>query len=173
MPQLPRTSRQQRHNLQHTIPHRPRIRRLAQIPKIRLPLPLILLLPPHVLQLQIQLPHLTRDLADVRPVLFDVGLRGADDDVEVEPDVGLGAEPGGGVVRGEADGVVAGFVGGEGEAGVWGSAGLDDGVVGFHFLCEGEADEFLDGEGVRRMCGEGGSRESDLRLLRREYRAPR
>lgn len=134
MPQLPRTSQQQRHDLHHTIPHRPRIRRLTQIPKISLPLPLILLLPPNILQLQIQLPHLARDLANVRPVLFDVGFRGTDDDVEVETDVGLGTEPGGGVVGGETDGVVASFVGGEGEAGVWGAAGFDDGVIGFHFL---------------------------------------
>ena len=61
------------------------------------------------------------------PVVLYVWLGGADDDVEVETDVGV-TEPGG-VVCGETDGVVACFVGGEGEAAVEGPDGADDDVA--------------------------------------------
>lgn len=52
-------------------------------------------------------------------VVVKVGFCGAYDDVEVETDVGAGKP--GGVVGGEADGVVACFVGGECEATFCGS----------------------------------------------------
>lgn len=68
----------------------------------------------------------------MRAVELDVGARGADDDVEVEADV-RGGEPGG-VVRAEADGVVACVVGGEGEPAFGGPFGFDDYFAGFDFL---------------------------------------
>ena len=59
----------------------------------------------------------------MRPVLFEIGLGGPDDDVEVHADVCV-REPGG-VVGAEADGVVARFVRGESEATVQRACGLD------------------------------------------------
>ena len=96
--QLPYTRHKQHHDLRNTIPHRPRIRRLTQVPIIRLAFSLILLFHANILQLLVQIANLARQLARVRPVLLDVGFRGADDDVEVETDVGVGLEPAGGVV---------------------------------------------------------------------------
>jgi hypothetical protein len=121
MSQLPNASPQQHRNLHQTVPNSPRISTLAQIPKIRLPLPLILLFPPDILELQIEVPDLRSQLGYVPTVVLKVGLGRAYDDVEVETDVGVG-EPGG-VVRGEADGVVACFVGGESEAAFGGAEG--------------------------------------------------
>ena len=59
--QLPHTSHNQHHDLCHAIPHRSRIRGLAHIPEIRLPLPLILLLPPDILKFDVQLSNLGSD----------------------------------------------------------------------------------------------------------------
>lgn len=116
MPQLPGTSCNQHPNLHQTIPKRPRISALTQIPKVRLSFSLILLFSPNILQLHIQIPDLGRQFRNVSTIVFSVGFCGAYDDVEVETDVGVG-EPGG-VVCGEAEGVVACFVGCECESAV-------------------------------------------------------
>lgn len=88
VPQLPRTSRNQHHNLSHAIPHRSRVRNLAQIPEIRFPLPLILLLPPDILKFDVQLSNLGRDIRDVRTVVVEVRAGFTDRDVEVHSDMG-------------------------------------------------------------------------------------
>jgi hypothetical protein len=58
--------------------------------------------------------------------MLKVGLGGTYYDVEVETDVGVG-EPGG-VIRGEADGMIACFVGGKCEAAFGGAFGFYYGV---------------------------------------------
>lgn len=108
MPQLPHTSRNQHPDLYQTIPKRPRIRVLTQIPKISFSFPLILLFSPNILQFQIQVPDLSRQFGNMSSIVFEVGFSSTDDDVEVETDVSVG-EPRG-VVGGEAEGVVACFV---------------------------------------------------------------
>ena len=111
MPQLPRTSHDQHHDLSHAIPNRSRIRQLAQIPKISLPLPLVLLLSPDILQLDVQLSNFGSDFRDVRAVVLEVWTDLANRDVEVHSDVGGGREPGRADVRGrKADRVVSGIV---------------------------------------------------------------
>ncbi|KAG6851555.1 hypothetical protein H0H87_000538, partial [Tephrocybe sp. NHM501043] len=128
MSQLPPTRSHEDDNLCNTIPDGSCISRLAQVPIISLPLPLILLLP-DLLELDVEVPDLARKATNVRPVVLDVGLSGADDDVEVEADVGVG-EPGG-VVGGEADGVVTGVVG---EAPLSRAGGFDKDVICFRLL---------------------------------------
>jgi len=132
MPQLPYTSHQYHHDLRQTIPNSPRISTLAQIPKIRLPLPLILLFSSYVLQLQIQVANFRCQLGYVPSVVFEVCFCCAYYDVEVETDVGVG-EPGG-IVCGEAERVVTCFVGGECEAAFGGAFGFYNCVRGFYFL---------------------------------------
>jgi hypothetical protein len=126
MSQLPYTSPHQHHNLRHTIPDSSRISTLAQIPKIGLSFPLILLFSPDILKLQIKIPDLGSKLRYVSAVMLKVGLSGAYYDVEVETDVGVGKP--GGVIRGEADGVIACFVRGECEAAFGGAFGFYYGV---------------------------------------------
>jgi hypothetical protein len=114
VPQLPRASPNQHHDLSDAIPHRSRIRQLAQIPKIRFPLPLILLLPPDILKLHVQLPDLGGDFRDVRAVVVEVRTGFADCDVKVHSNVRGRREPGRADVRGgKADRVVSGIVRGE------------------------------------------------------------
>lgn len=133
MPQLPRAGQHQHHNLRKTIPHRLRVCLLAQIPKVRLALTLILLLSPDILKLLVQVAQFRGELRDMRAVVLSVRFRASNDDVEVETDVGGG---GPGVAGGgrETDGVVSGLVRGEGEAAVVWSASFDDVVAGGEFL---------------------------------------
>lgn len=53
MPQLPYTSAHENNNLRYAVPHSLGVGRLAQIPIIRLPFPLVLLLSPDILELRI------------------------------------------------------------------------------------------------------------------------
>ena len=92
--QLPHAGHNQHHDLSHAVPHRSRIRDLAQIPKIRLPLPLILLLPPNVLELDVQLSNLGSDFRDVRTVVVEVRAYFTDCDVEVHSDMRGRGKPG-------------------------------------------------------------------------------
>jgi len=116
VPQLPRTSPNQHHDLSHAIPHRSRIRNLTQIPEIRLPLSLILLLPPDILKLDVQLSNLGSDFRDVRAVVVDVRAGFTDCDVEVHSNMRGRGEPGRfDVGGGETDRVVPRIVRGEGE----------------------------------------------------------
>lgn len=132
---MPRARHNNDQDLRDTIPHRPRVRRLTQVPVICLSLSLILLLPPDVFELLVEVAHFRGHFGDVGAVLLDVCLGGADDDVEVHAYVGVG-EPRG-VVGGEADGVVASDVGGECKAPVvWASCAYD-GVRAVGFLCKG------------------------------------
>ncbi|KAG6843499.1 hypothetical protein H0H87_003739 [Tephrocybe sp. NHM501043] len=109
MSQLSRTrSHKEDDNLCNTIPHGSRSGRFRRVPIISLPLARILLLPPDLLELDVEVTDIACEAADVRPAMLNVVLGGADDDVEVEADVSMG-EPGG-VVSGEADGVVAGVL---------------------------------------------------------------
>lgn len=94
MSQLPGAGHNQHHDLSHAIPHRPRIRDLAQVPEIRFPLPLILLLPPDILQLDVQLSNLGSHVRDVRTIVVGVRAGLADGDVEVHSDMGGRGEPG-------------------------------------------------------------------------------
>lgn len=93
VPQLPRTGHNQHHDLGHAIPHRPRIRNLAQIPEIRLSLPLILLLSPDILKFHVQLSNLGGDFGDVGTVVVEVRTGFANCDVEVHSDVRGVGEP--------------------------------------------------------------------------------
>lgn len=128
MPQLPHTSNHQHDDLRQTVPHRPGVRRLAEVAEVGLALALVLLLAADVLELLVEIPELRGELGDVRPVVFAVGLRAADDDVEVQPNVRGGAPRRPRRAR-QADRVVPRFVRGEGEAAVVGPPCAHD-VVG-------------------------------------------
>lgn len=65
MPQLPCTGDDKHHNLCYTVPHRSRVRVLAEISEIRLPLSLVLLLPADVLKLLVQVTELRGELGNV------------------------------------------------------------------------------------------------------------
>ena len=54
MPHLPRARRNQHTNLRYRVPHRLRVRRLAQVPEVRLTLALVLLLTSNVLELLVE-----------------------------------------------------------------------------------------------------------------------
>ena len=153
MRQLPRTRHSQHHQLQHRPPDHPRIRRLALIPKLRLPLPLEHLLAADVQQAAVEVLDLLHDALDLALVgTLDVAAL-ADDEVEAEFDAadGLaGAEPAvrGGAGRGrKADAVVAGVGGAEGEAAFGGAFGGDDAVV--------VVEDFVDGDGHAEVGGLG------------------
>lgn len=83
MPQLPRACHDQHNHLRDDIPHRTGIRALTEVPKVRLALTLVLLLPPDILELLVEVAELRRELRDVRPVVFAIGFGVPDDDVEV------------------------------------------------------------------------------------------
>jgi hypothetical protein len=127
MPELPCTCAEQDSDLSYAVPHGPGIGGLAQVPVVLFPLTLVLLFAADILELGVEVADLSCEFGDVGPVVLDVGFCGADDDVEVEADVGV-TEPGG-VVGGEADGVVACLVGGEGESAVEGPDGADNDVT--------------------------------------------
>ncbi|KAG6855635.1 hypothetical protein H0H87_012815, partial [Tephrocybe sp. NHM501043] len=120
MPQLPHTGGYEGDNLCNTVPHGPRIGHLAQVPIIG---------PSDLLELDDGVPDFAREAVDVHPVVLNVSLGNGegDDNVEVEADVGV-EEPGG-VVGGEADGVVTSVVGGECEAPLGSAGGFDEGVI--------------------------------------------
>jgi hypothetical protein len=63
--------------------------------------------------------------------MIRVGLGCTNSDVEVQANVGRGTEPRRGVVRRQADGVVACFVRGEGEAALGWATRVDDRVTTF------------------------------------------
>ena len=107
MTQLPRARHNKYQDLRQRVPHCPPIQHFTQIPKIRLSFTLILLFPPDILQLQIQIPDLARELRDMSSIMINVRSSIAYDDVKVESDVRGGSKPGGRVVRRHADGVVA------------------------------------------------------------------
>ena len=133
MPQLPYARRHEYTNLRERVPHRARVRVLAEIAEGGLALALVLLLAADVLELHVQVAQLLGELGDVRAVVFRVRLRAADDDVEVEPDV-RAREPGRAVVAREADGVVTRVVRGEGETAFRGTSGLDNVVSSLELL---------------------------------------
>lgn len=133
MPHLPRARRNQHTNLRYRVPHRLRVRRFAHVAERCLALTLVLLLPLDILELQIQISEFLGELGHVRAVVLCVRLRLADDDVEVQADVG-GREPGTAVVAGQADGVVTGVVRREREPAVRGTASLDYIVPGIQLL---------------------------------------
>ena len=87
MPHLPRARRNQHANLCYRVPHRLRVRRLAQVTECFLALSLILLLPANVFEFHVQVPEFLRELGHVRPVVLGVRFRLADNDVEVQADV--------------------------------------------------------------------------------------
>ena len=106
MPHLPRTRRNQHANLRHSVPHRLRVCRLAQIAERGLALTLVLLLPLNVLELHVEVTEFLREFGHVRAIVLRIRFRPADDDIEVQADV-CGREPRGAVVAGETDRVVA------------------------------------------------------------------
>jgi hypothetical protein len=107
MPQLPRTRCYEYDNLGKTIPYRPGIGGLAQIPEVLLALSLVLLFSPDVLKLLIEVANLIGQFRYMRSVGFYVSLCRADNDVEVETDMCV-TKPRS-VIRRETDGVVACF----------------------------------------------------------------
>ena len=144
--QLPRTRHRQHKQLNQTPLHHPTINTLALIPKLRLPLPLKDLLAPHILQPRIQILHLLHHLAHLVLVRALDLARFADDHVELEADAAdlVAAEEvageGGDVGRGEAEAVVAGVGGGEGEFAGAGAALRDDAVVVVEGFVDGDED---------------------------------
>lgn len=65
MSQLPSTCKNQDNDLCDTVPDSSRVCQLAEIPKIRFPLSLVLLFPPDILQLLIQITELGREFGNV------------------------------------------------------------------------------------------------------------
>ena len=137
MPHLPHTRYDQHHDLCDAVPHRLRIRRLAEVPEVRLALALVLLLAADVLELLIEVAQLRGELRDVRAVVLPVGLRAADDDVEVQPDV-RGAAPRRARRAREADRVVPRLVRGEREPAVVRAPRAHDVVARGELLCGGQ-----------------------------------
>lgn len=144
--QLPRTSERQHNTLYHRPPHNPRVNTLALIPKLHLPLSLEDLLPPHVLQPRVQISHFLHHFSNLILVTaFDLrGLADCEIKLELDPaDLRAGEEEAGGcgdVGRGEADAVLAGVGGGEGEFAEPGAALGDDAVVAVEDFVDGDED---------------------------------
>jgi hypothetical protein len=153
--QLPRTRNPQHRQLQQRPPHHPSIHTLANIPKLRFPLPLENLLALHILQPRVQIPHFLDhilDLVFVRGLDFG-GV--ADGHVQLEFNSAGGRAvvekaAGCGHVGGcEAEAVVAGVGGGEDEfPGGFGALG-DDAVV----VVEGFVDGYENALGWERLGG--------------------
>ena len=78
---------------------------LAQIPVVPFPLALILLLPPDILNLDVQIANLVGQLRDMRSVLLNIRPCRAHHDVNGNAQMGM-TEPGG-IVGRKADGMVA------------------------------------------------------------------
>ena len=134
MSQLP-CARQEKHDdLCDAVPHSARIRSLGQVAEIRLALALILLLATNVLNFDVQVADLARERRDVPAIMLHIGLGRTDSDIEVQADVSRGTEPRRGIVRRQADGVVACLVRGEGEAALSGTTRVDNRMTTFHFL---------------------------------------
>ena len=88
MIQLPGTCEDQDHDLHQAVPHCLRVRRLTQISKIRLSLPLVLLFATDVFQLLIQVANLARQFGDMTTVTFGIRLGVAYDDIQIKFNVG-------------------------------------------------------------------------------------
>lgn len=130
---LPNAGYHEDDNLCYAVPDRLGVRILAEVPKIRLSLALVLLFSSDVLELLIQVTQFRGELGHVRAVLVSVRLGASDDDIKVQTDV-CGRTPRRVGDGGEADGVVAGFVRREREAAVVRPAGAHNIVARCHFL---------------------------------------
>lgn len=135
MPQLPSASADEGDELSNTPPHGPRVGRLAQAPKLGLPLPLEHLFPPDIRQPRVKILDLARQILDMLPLALLVHLGFPDGDIEVHAHL-RGGEPPAGVVGAEADGVVPCFVRGEGEFALGESTRVDDLVAAVDFLLD-------------------------------------
>lgn len=144
--QLPRASDAQNCQLQQRPSDNPAVHTLADIPKLRFPLPLEYLLALHVLQAGIQVPHLLDNILDLILVrALDFG-GVADGHVEFEldaADLRAGEEEArccGNVGGREAEAVVAGVGGGEDEFAAGRGALRDDAVVVVEGFVDGNED---------------------------------
>lgn len=158
MPQLPHACPEEGHELGQAPVHGPRVGLFAQCPELGLAFPLELLLASDVGEAVVELAHLedettrkagsarSRDrrldtrgahlgtkVLDVFPLSLLVNFGLADGDVEVHPDL-RGGEPPAGVVGPEADGVVSGLVGREGELALGHPTRVDDLVPALDLL---------------------------------------
>ena len=140
MSQLPGTCCNQDNDLSDTVPDSPRVRSFTEVSVVGFPLALVLLFSSDIFQFVIEVADSGSDARDMGAVLFDVAFRGADDDIEVQANVGV-TEPRG-MIRGEADGVVAGIVRCKGEFSFLGTGSFNQDVSRLGFLevkrCGGE-----------------------------------
>lgn len=132
MSQLPGTCCNQDDDLSDAVPDSPRVRSLAEVSVVSFPLALVLLFSSDIFQFVIEVADPSGETRDMGAVVFDVIFRGANDDIEVQANVGV-TEPRG-MIRGETDGVVAGVVGCKGEFSFLRTSSFDQDVSGLGFL---------------------------------------
>jgi len=132
MSQLPGACCNQDDDLGDAVPDSLRVRSLAEVSVVSFPLALVLLFSSDIFYFLIEVTNLGSEARDMGAVVLDVTFGGADDDIEIQPNVGV-TEPRG-MIRGETDGVVAGVVGCKGEFSFLGTGSSDQDVSRLGFL---------------------------------------
>lgn len=116
MLQLPRAGDQENNDLCDAVPNCTRVRLLAQVTEGRLPFSLKLLLPPNILELEVQIADALCEIGYVSAIVFGVTPRRSNDDIEIHSDVVAIRKPVTCVICRKTDGMIACIVRREGKA---------------------------------------------------------